>query len=350
MTNKRNIIASNSLVLVNTAIDSNAIVLLSNTSFGNIVSVRDFTGNVRSNIPIYISTVGTVNFTNTSYSNFLIQQPFGSMSFAATGSNSWSVLNTFAFNTPTPTAISTSAINVSSILFKDTYVPGHASVLNVDSVLKIDGSNVLSEDISGNGGSGGPLVIPDPLIQQSIFASTITVYDISGQISPLDSNTRVKTSGIVETSRVTFNNPLQAQANSNQIVSVASNQLLYTNNYPINPVGGSVEFIYNISVQGGCNIVSYPLYVGFLDNLNNAWWPSEIYIIPESYQRLPRIFGFTVMPGYKLVVRDNRVTPPTPPNTIINITNTTNYPIHSNTHNSSNNLLRFFDYNLEVIN
>jgi hypothetical protein len=344
MTNKRNIIASNSLVLVNTAIDSNAIVLLSNTSFGNIVSVRDFTGNVRSNIPIYISTVGAVNFTNTSYSNFLIQQPFGSMSFAATGSNSWSVLNTFAFNTPTPTAISTSAMNLSSILFKDTNVLGHASVLNVDSVLKIDGSNVLSEDTSGN--SGGPIIIPDPLIQQSIFASTTTVRHPIGTNSPLDSNTRVQTSGTITTSRVTFNNPLQT--NSNQRVSVASNQLLYTNNYPINPVGGSIEFIYNIGIQGGSNIVLYPLYVGFLDNLHNGWWARPLYIGPASYQQYPQIFGFTVLPGYKLTVNE---TYNYPPNTIISITNTTNYPIRSNAYsNLIPNFTRYCEYKLEVIN
>ena len=235
-------------------------------------------------------------------------------------------------------------MNLSSILFKDTKVLGHASVLTVDSVLKIDGSNVLSEDTSGN--SGGPIVIPDPLIQQSIFASTTTVRHPIGTNSPLDSNTRVKTSGTITTSRVTFNNPLQT--NSNQRVSVASNQLLYTNNYPINPVAGSVEFIYNIGVQGGSNIVSYPLYVGFLESLNNGWWASYIYITPESYLRTPRIFGFTVLPGYKLVVRNNSVIPP---NTIINITNTTNYPIHSNTHNNlSTNFPRNFDYKLEVIN
>jgi hypothetical protein len=185
MTNNKNIIASNSLVLVNTAIDSNAIVLLSNTSFGSIVNVRDQTGNVRSNIPIYVSTVKSVNFTNTADSNFLIQQPFGSLSFAATGSNSWSVLNTFAFNTPTPTAVSTPIINISSILFKDIGVNsyGRASVLNISSFLQLDASNV--------GGSGGgdsePVVVPDPLVQQSIFASTITVSGSNVQLTPTKS-------------------------------------------------------------------------------------------------------------------------------------------------------------------
>ena len=170
MTNNRNIIASNSLVLVNTAIDSNAIVLLSNTSLGSIVNVRDLTGNVRSNRPIYISTVRSVNFTNTMDSNFLIQQPFGSMSFAATGSNSWSVLNTFAFNTPTPTAVSTPVANISSMLFKDIGINGRASILNISSFIQVDGSN-----IGGGGGGSEPIVIPNPLVKSNIFASTITV-------------------------------------------------------------------------------------------------------------------------------------------------------------------------------
>lgn len=171
-TNKKNIIASNSLVLVNTAIDSNAIVLLSNTSFGSIVTVRDLTGNARSNIPIYISTVTSVQFVNSLDSNFLIQQPFGSLSFAAAGSNKWSVLNTFAFNTPTPTAVSTPVVNISSILFKDIGTGGRASLLNISSFLQLDGSNV----VGGGGGDEEPIVIPDPLVQQSIFASTITVF------------------------------------------------------------------------------------------------------------------------------------------------------------------------------
>jgi len=185
MTNNKNIIASNSLVLVNTAIDSNAIVLLSNAPFGSIVNVRDQTGNVRSNIPIYVSTVKSVNFTNTADSNFLIQQPFGSLSFATTGSNSWSVLNTFAFNTPMPTAVSTPVLNISSILFKDIGVNsyGRASVLNISSFLQLDASNV--------GGSGGgdsePVVVPDPLVQQSIFASTITVSGSNVQLTPTKS-------------------------------------------------------------------------------------------------------------------------------------------------------------------
>ena len=188
MTSNKNIIASNSLVLVNTAIDSNAIVLLSNTSFGSIITVRDLTGDVRSNIPIYISTVTSVQFVNSLDSNFLIQQPFGSLSFAAAGSNKWSVLNTFAFNTPTPTAVSTPVVNISSILFKDIGINsyGRASVLNISSFLQLDGSNVVGGGDEGDGDEE-PVVIPDPLVQQSIFASTITVSGSNVQLTPTKS-------------------------------------------------------------------------------------------------------------------------------------------------------------------
>jgi hypothetical protein len=266
MTNNKNIIASNSLVLVNTAIDSNAIVLLSNTSFGSIVNVRDQTGNVRSNIPIYVSTVKSVNFTNTADSNFLIQQPFGSLSFAATGSNSWSVLNTFAFNTPTPTAVSTPVINISSILFKHIGTAGRASVLNISSFLQLDASNV--------GGSGGgdsePVVVPDPLVQQSIFASTITVSGSNVQLTPTKSYSFYVT-GVANPNFASFSNIRISQDS----LSWANFSVEFTNGF-----GTDIKTINNYIVFAGfANITSTStdLQIHFI--VNNSVQTRNIYPI-----------------------------------------------------------------------
>lgn len=175
MTFNRNIYASNNLVLVNTAVDSNAIVFLSNSSYyGRFVSIKDSAGAASATNPIYISTVSCNYFEDTSISSYLIQQPFGVLTFAAAASNLWAIQNTFAFSMPTPTMARLDSPSVSTILCKDTLTSvGPASIMTVKSpYLYLNGSNATSN-----------LPIPDPFVISNINGGNINLEGASSYIN-----------------------------------------------------------------------------------------------------------------------------------------------------------------------
>jgi len=175
MTFNRNIYASNNLVLVNTAVDSNAIVFLSNSSYyGRFISIKDSAGAASASNPIYISTVSCNYFEDTSISSYLIQQPFGVLTFAAAASNLWTIQNTFAFSMPTPTMANLDSPSVSTILCKDTLASvGPASIMTVKNpYLYLNGSNATSN-----------LPIPDPFVISNINGGNINLEGVSSYIN-----------------------------------------------------------------------------------------------------------------------------------------------------------------------
>jgi hypothetical protein len=100
MTVNRLIHANKNIVYVNTAVDSNAIVFLSNASyFGQTISIKDSAGNAGPTNIITITTCNDVSYLDPTLSNITIQQPFGYLTFTASSEKKWSLANTFAFDT-----------------------------------------------------------------------------------------------------------------------------------------------------------------------------------------------------------------------------------------------------------
>ena len=163
-----------SIMLINTANDSNAIVLLSNsTNVGDIYTVKDSGGFASSTSPIFISTITTSSFLDSTTSNYQIQQPFGYMSFISINSTQWAILNTFANNTGsgnTQSYIETP--QVSSIIFSDSATIGTAPILNVSNgILQLNGDFIqgIMNDTHNN------IITTEPLILSNIYAKHLTV-------------------------------------------------------------------------------------------------------------------------------------------------------------------------------
>ena len=155
-------------MLINTANDSNAIVLLSNsTNVGDIYTVKDSGGFASSTSPIFISTITTSSFLDSTTSNYQIQQPFGYMSFISINSTQWAILNTFANNTGsgnTQSYIETP--QVSSIIFSDSATIGTAPILNVSNgILQLNGDFIqgIMNDTHNN------IITTEPLILSNIY-------------------------------------------------------------------------------------------------------------------------------------------------------------------------------------
>jgi hypothetical protein len=104
----------------------------------------------------------------------------------------------------------------------------------------------------------------------------------------------------------------------NQTIS-SSNNILYRNNYTINPVGAHIEFR-----NPSSNFSIYPLYIGSLSNFNNGWWDKT---------STKNVSAFIIEPGYYLrAYSDPNYTRPL----ICSVVNTTSNPIYSNVYNINN--------------
>lgn len=165
MTSNRVIHASTNIVYVNTAVDSNAVVLFSTaTYFAQSVSVRDIGGKAGPSNTISISTIRGV--TIPSLTPVKLLKPYDSFTFTAPSAQTWELGNSFAYNTVGLNA-NIKQPQLSSIVFKD--LQGNASIFNVsNTMIQLNRSNI---QLAGN----ETVTIPDPLIQKSIHASTIDV-------------------------------------------------------------------------------------------------------------------------------------------------------------------------------
>jgi hypothetical protein len=105
---------------------------------------------------------------------------------------------------------------------------------------------------------------------------------------------------------------------TNTIIS-SSNNILYRNNYAINPVGAHIEFRDSLS-----NLSTYPLYTGSLSDFNNGWWDKT---------STKNVSAFIVEPGYYLRAYSD---PNYTENLICSVSNTTQNPIYSNVYNINN--------------
>ena len=122
MTVNRRIQASTNIVYVNTAIDSNAIVFLStSTYFGETITVKDSAGKSGPTNIIRITTCNDISYLDPTLSNLTIQQRFGYLTFTASSRQEWSLANTFAFD-PGFTSSSLDTPNLNTILYTDTSV------------------------------------------------------------------------------------------------------------------------------------------------------------------------------------------------------------------------------------
>lgn len=166
MTSNRVIHASTNIVYVNTAIDSNAVVLLSTaTYFAQTISVRDIGGKAGPSNTISISTIDGVSIPT--LSNLQILKPFDSLTFTAPDTKTWKIGNSFAYNT-VGLDVTIKQPQLSSIVFKD--LEGNASIFNVsNATIQLNRSNIQL--------GRGTLTVPDPLIQKSLHVSTINVMD-----------------------------------------------------------------------------------------------------------------------------------------------------------------------------
>jgi len=173
----RRINISNTITFVDTAVDSNAIVLLSNyTNIGEIYTVKDTGGLASDTYPIVISTITTTSFSDSTVSNYQIQQPFGYMSFISINSSQWSILNTFTNNTGSSNTESTiQNPQVNSIIFNDIFSIGETPIVNVNNgILELNGN--LLEDI--NTGSSN-IVATNLLVQSNISGQNTTISNVS---------------------------------------------------------------------------------------------------------------------------------------------------------------------------
>ena len=240
MTNQRIIQASTTIVYVNTAIDSNAIVLISTpTYFGQTISVRDIAGSAAATIPITISTTSTLEFYN-SLSSFLIQQPLGSLTFSAAASNLWQIQNTFGHKDgQLPTVATLNQPEVSSILFKDSSLPGATDFLTTDDTILILNSNYLgdSNNVKVKNVNSCNIVLSDSSMINK-------AYIVGGKNSP------------------------------GNAISYSSDLLNWTtvnNNFGTNKTGGTItpgDFtVYNGVIS--CNSSKYSFAIANPQNLNN---------------------------------------------------------------------------------
>ena len=291
-----------SLVLINTAVDTNTIVRLQVPfQSGVSVTIRDNAGSASASNSIYISTIFGVSLYSglQQTSNLLqIQQPFGFVTlYSAADTSRWNILNTFGFQ-PQNTVYNIESIAVSTIYMQD-MAGGRASQINVSNgVLQLNGSNIQG---GGGGGGGGGGTIPDPLTVDSIQVSSITISSNS-VFSSSESNVRLAVSGGIQTN---FLN-LVDQTTSPQTTQISvSCNTLYRNTYPISPVGAYIEFGYRVQtyvLSREYALTVYPLYLGTLDDIWNGWWATTSN--PVFANGTGFINGYIVLPGYALMAYD----------------------------------------------
>lgn len=289
-----------SLVLINTAVDTNTIVRLQAPfQSGLSVTIRDNAGSASASNSIYVSTIFGVSLYSglQQTSNLLqIQQPFGFVTlYSAADTARWNILNTFGFQ-PQKTVYNIESVAVSTIYMQD-IAGGPASQINVSNgILRLNGSN-----IQGGGGGGGGGTIPDPLTVDSIQVSSITVSSNS-VFSPSESNVRLTVSGGIQTN---FLN-LVDQTTSPQTTQISvSCNTLYRNTYPISPVGAYIEFGYRVQTNVFSReyaLTVYPLYLGTLDDIWNGWWSTTSNPVFASGNGF--VNGYILLPGFALMAYD----------------------------------------------
>jgi hypothetical protein len=316
-----------SLVLINTAVDTNTIVRLQVPfQSGVSVTIRDNAGSASASNSIYISTIFGVSLYSglQQTSNLLqIQQPFGFVTlYSAADTARWNILNTFGFQ-PQNTVYNIESIAVSTIYMQD-MAGGAASQINVSNgVLQLNGSNIQG----GGGGGGGGGTIPDPLTVDSIQVSSITISSNS-VFSSSESNVRLAVSGGIQTN---FLN-LVDQTTSPQTTQISvSCNTLYRNTYPISPVGAYIEFGYRVAINTVDNayaLTTHPLYLGTLGSILDGWWATTsnpVFVSGNGF-----INGYIVLPGYALMGYDAANLTG---NLVCALSNTSALPLYSNVNN-----------------
>ena len=157
--------ASTSVVLVDTSVltaGQAAIVLLSSqTPAGRTVTIRDSLGNLSSPQSIIVSTTNGVRFTDGT-SSIVVSNPYASLTVSSKDSNTWNIINTFAF------PLGQTVANVRS-LTTSTITGGNASITGTLSTQQIVTSSLFATSTSQ---------IVGPL-----FASTLVVGTVN-QASP----------------------------------------------------------------------------------------------------------------------------------------------------------------------
>lgn len=157
--------ASTSVVLVDTSVltaGQAAIVLLSSqTPAGRTVTIRDSLGNLSSPQSIIVSTTNGVRFTDGT-SSIAVSNPYASLTVSSKDSNTWNIINTFAF------PLGQTVANVRS-LTTSTITGGNASITGTLSTQQIVTSSLFATSTSQ---------IVGPL-----FASTLVVGTVN-QASP----------------------------------------------------------------------------------------------------------------------------------------------------------------------
>ena len=302
------IIGNKNLILINTATQTNTIVLMSNTITTQTVTVRDNAGLASASNSIFVSTILGCSFTTglPGVSNLLqIQQPYGFVTMTSSPTNAWNVLNTFGFQ-PQETTYNIQELAVSTILFTDT--TGYSNQLNISNgTLFLNNALLQGVPITSN------------LNTTSIQASTITVSR-SGALTSNESTVRLNVSGTIETNFLTLNDQKLTTLNT---LSVNINTL-YRNAYAINGVGGYIEFGYSNTTT------TYPLYIGSLPNISLGWWNINTIQSNGGF-----VSGFITLPGNQLLAKDSNLV------IICSNTNTTAFPLYSNinTNNSGSTFL-----------
>jgi hypothetical protein len=172
--------------------------------------------------------------------------------------------------------------------------------------------------------------VPDPLTLQSIHVSSIKLSS-NVSFSPYDNRVRLEVSGTVQTNFLS----IVDQGIPSQINIISSeNNTLCRNFYPISPVGAYIEFGYQPYIN--YSITTYPLYLGTLYSMDEAWWNTTPSIYNPIYLTYGGfINGFIVLPGYAITVYSSI-------NLTGNITcilsNTTSMPLYSNINNGLGNI------------
>lgn len=325
------------LVLVNTATNSNVTVNLNQGLTGQVVTVRDSSGKASSSNPITISSGGSLFNTSITgiTSTFKLQQAYAFATFQYGSTFQWTILNTFGLQ-PQETVWPAEGLTVSTIRFYDQIGSG-TSLLNVsNATLLLDG-----EPIQGNGGT-----ISDPLTLQSLKVSTITISS-NLNFSSTENNIRLNVSGTIATNFLTLNDQAQSQQSK---LSVQSN-ILYRNSYSVNSIGAYIEFeiVSQLGAGSGQNITMvYPLYVGTLSNLQNGWWDTSFESPLNINASTGYVSGIIVLPGYSITVNNGPNFSGT--NYINNYANTTSLPIYQAAGGNTTTTLLMSSYVLSAIN
>jgi len=177
------IIDNVNLLLLDTSIikpNQPYVTYISTTSIpGRIATIRDATGYVSTGANIYISTMSSVIFADGT-SSLKITQPFGFVTLTSRSTNTWAVINTFAFPDPLGTA-NVSNVNVTTTTTTNFLNTNNisAGLLNVSSIFtnSFTASNISTNSISTNliKASGISTVT---LSTNSLYANTVSSQSI----------------------------------------------------------------------------------------------------------------------------------------------------------------------------